>query len=126
MRSMDLVRDGMGARASVGWDGPGSSGAHLYSHEAPVLGATRLCVGASGGRLGGAGAMCARGSDVGSGNPACPPLGPTLLAPHHPRGLVISLPHEDDVVESGCHELAVESRPAVVEQVAKAFGAMGG
>jgi hypothetical protein len=33
-----------------------------------------------GGRLGRAGAMCAGGSGIESGNPVCPPLGPILLA----------------------------------------------
>ena len=43
-------------------------------------------VGASGGRLGRAGAMCVGGSGVGSGNPVCPPLGPILLALIAPVG----------------------------------------
>jgi hypothetical protein len=45
-----------------------------------------LRVGASGGRLGRAGAMCVGGSGVGSGNLVCPPLGPILLALTTPVG----------------------------------------
>jgi hypothetical protein len=44
--------------------------------------------------------------------------------PHRHRRLVVSLPQEDGIVESGCRELPVGPRPAVVEQVAKAFGAV--
>jgi hypothetical protein len=56
--------------------------------------------------------MCVGGSGVGSGNTVCPPLGPILLALTAPVG---SLPQEDGIVESGCRELAVGSRPAVVD-----------
>lgn len=54
-----------------------------------------------------------------------PPLDPILLVPDRPRGLVISLPREDGVVEAGGRELAVGPRPATVEQVAEALGAVG-
>jgi hypothetical protein len=60
--------------------------------------------------------MCVGGSGVGSGNTVCPPLGPILLALTAPVG---SLPQEDGIVESGCRELAVGSRPAVVDVAAE-------
>jgi hypothetical protein len=44
--------------------------------------------------------------------------------PHRRHRLVVSLPQEDGIVESGCRELPVRPHPAVVEQVAKAFGAV--
>jgi hypothetical protein len=54
------------------------------------------------------------------------PLGPILLVPHRPRGLVVSLPREDGIVEARGRELVVGPRPAAVEQVAEAFGAVRG
>lgn len=54
-----------------------------------------------------------------------PPLGPILLVPTPRRGLVVPLPREDRIVEAGRRELAVWPRPAAVEQVAEALGAVG-
>ena len=61
-----------------------------------------------------------------SGRLAPPPLDPVLHIPCRPRGLVVSLPREDDIIEAGGRELAVGPRPAAVEHVAEALGAVGG
>jgi hypothetical protein len=62
-----------------------------------------LRVGASGGRLGRAGAMRAGGSGVESGNSVCPPLGPILLALTAPVGS-----------SSPSHRRTASSNPAAV------------
>jgi hypothetical protein len=64
--------------------------------------------------------MCVGGSGIGSDNPACPPRPSSPPWAHR-------LSHTGGRhVESGWRELAVGPRPIVVEQVAKAFGAVEG